>query len=238
MENNPEYIIVGSHIQIIGKGILYYPISDESIKTRMLIGTPFAHPVVMIRADILSANNLFYLETYKHAEDYGFWVELSRFGKMANLDEVLLDYRRHETQYSVEYKTQMNLAASKARNHYLESFQLSITENTRDIMNGALDYYKTCKSQAELIQYGKVLEKFNEIFKGTSLNSIELEKLAIKLWKKLCLNFQKVNSYKSYLAFLKNKLSRNTKLNIHFFFLKSIVLDVFMKSSHKKMNHG
>ena len=232
LESNSDYIVVGSHVQIIGNDILYYPTSDASIKTRLLIATPFAHPAVMMRASILTSNNLLYLETYKHAEDYGFWVELSRFGKMANLDEVLLDYRRHGSQYSVEYKIQMNQAAAKARYRYLDTLHVQWDAETRETMNKALEYYRTCSSQSELIECGRMLANSIALFEKTILDKNELNTLAKKTWKKLCTNFIKTSPYQAYVAFIKNTLSKNTGVKTHLFFMKSIFLASFKQSTN------
>jgi len=232
LETNPDYIIVGSHVQIIGNDVLYYPTSNASVKTRLLIATPFAHPAVMMRANVLSSNNLLYLETYKHAEDYGFWVELSRFGKMANLDEVLLDYRRHGTQYSIEYKIEMNQAATKARHRYLDTLHVQWSDDTRDQMNKALEYYRTCSSQDELMKCGQMLENITTLFGNTDLDKAELNNLAKKTWKKLCTNFLKISPYRAYASFLKNTLSKNTGMKTHLFFMKRIFLASFKRSTN------
>lgn len=73
--------------------------TDEAIKVEMLFGSPFAHPTVMMRTDLVRC--LRYDPAWDRAEDYDLWERAARAGwRMANVPEVLLYYRQHPSQIS------------------------------------------------------------------------------------------------------------------------------------------
>jgi glycosyltransferase involved in cell wall biosynthesis len=229
LEKNTDHIIVGSHVRIMGKNDLLYPLSDASIRVWMLVGTPFAHPAVMMRADVIKKNNLFYTESFKHAEDYGLWVQLSQFGKMANLNEVLIDYRRHESQYSIQYKNQMYEAASKAQTLYLDSFNMKWSDDFRDQFIKANNNSIFCSSKSELVELGTVLEKTALMLEKTNLDKTELQILLKHNWKKKCIKFQEKKPLQSYQIFLKNNLSEAAGIKTHLFFIRGIFINFLCK---------
>jgi len=59
----------------------------------LLRSNPMLHPTVMIRREVVERNSIRYRQRYIYAEDYYFWLELSRAGRLAALDEVVLKYR-------------------------------------------------------------------------------------------------------------------------------------------------
>lgn len=73
--------------------------TDEAIKMEMLFCSPFAHPAVMMRTELVK--HLRYNIACEKAEDYDLWTRAAEAGwKMTNVQEVLLLYRVHATQIS------------------------------------------------------------------------------------------------------------------------------------------
>jgi hypothetical protein len=66
-----------------------------------MIESCFAHPTVMMRAQVVKQEGLRYRSDSEYVEDYRLWTELARFGKFANLPLPLLRYRVHGGQVSV-----------------------------------------------------------------------------------------------------------------------------------------
>nr|WP_272886343.1 glycosyltransferase [Stutzerimonas stutzeri] len=104
LDKNPDVGVCGSWVRIFGENIKpaiwRMPASDKALRPRLLFSVPVAHPSVMFRRDIVVNASLRYDEEYKNAEDYKFWVELSRYTKFANIQKVLLDYRYHTASIS------------------------------------------------------------------------------------------------------------------------------------------
>ena len=102
LEGHPEHGVVGSWVQTIpSKGeahVWEYPLEHEDIQLHLLVNAPFAHPSVAIRREVLIKHNINYSVVHEPAEDYKLWTDILKVSKGANLPEVLLHYRLHESQ--------------------------------------------------------------------------------------------------------------------------------------------
>lgn len=110
MENNSDVIVCGSWFEKFGvENQIRKPIiiNSELYRCQLLFSnTPITmcHPSVIIRKSMLISNNIKYDETIKRAQDYALWVSCSKYGRMAIIEEVLLKYRTHNDQISIEKK--------------------------------------------------------------------------------------------------------------------------------------
>lgn len=104
MEAHPEVVVCGADAECFGdhKGIWHYNIHDQEMyRIRLLFeNTGPLHPSVMYRREGLMKHHLFYDESLRYAQDYRMWVNISRLGAVAGLDEVLIRYRLHGGQVS------------------------------------------------------------------------------------------------------------------------------------------
>ncbi|MCC7350011.1 MAG: glycosyltransferase [Phycisphaerales bacterium] len=66
---------------------------DLSIRFKCLLGNPFAHPSMMLRAETLIRHGLRYDESFQTAQDYELWVRMLAVTLGANLPQPLLHYR-------------------------------------------------------------------------------------------------------------------------------------------------
>lgn len=102
LEKNKDYGIVGSFVEAIlpdgSKQVWNFPEEDKVIRCYLIKDSPFAHPSVMIRKEVLMNNQLNYDIHYEPCEDYKLWFELLKVTKGKNLAEPLLQYRLHENQ--------------------------------------------------------------------------------------------------------------------------------------------
>lgn len=118
--------ICGSWIKYFGADnyICKYYESDEAIKLDMLFKSPFAHPSVMMRSNVIK--KLSYDISCEKAEDYDLWVRAAQAGlKMGNIQEVLLKYRRHETQItSKSVKITQEVSAKIRERHWRQAEKL------------------------------------------------------------------------------------------------------------------
>ncbi len=102
LENNPEVSVVGAWLQTIEDqpDIFKYPETHGEIMMTMLNENPMGHPVVMMRKEVLLTNHIKYEQDYVPAEDFKLWTLLSGLTRLANIQEVLLFYRKHQQQIS------------------------------------------------------------------------------------------------------------------------------------------
>ncbi|UOQ98306.1 glycosyltransferase family 2 protein [Hymenobacter sp. 5317J-9] len=102
LQAHPEVGLCGTAYREFGsrQGLVAVPETDAEIRRWMLRSSPFGHPTVLLRKDVVLENCLRYDAAAMPAEDYRLWYELSRVTQLANLPEPLLAYRVHSTQTS------------------------------------------------------------------------------------------------------------------------------------------
>lgn len=98
MLDHPDVGLLGTSRTLIdesGQPIYLAPAlcDDLSIRFKSLLGNPFAHPSMMLRAQTLSRHRLRYDETFTTAQDYELWVRMLTVTAGANLPRPLLHYR-------------------------------------------------------------------------------------------------------------------------------------------------
>lgn len=102
MFSNPLVAVCGTAYQIIEDDrILKPPTEFEAIKLFSLKGSPIAHPTAILNMALLKSKGLDrYDPFFFPAEDYEYWLRISRFFQIRNLDEVLLRIRKHDSSIS------------------------------------------------------------------------------------------------------------------------------------------
>lgn len=110
LQNNPSIVAVGSHIRhFFDNGItetLKYLESDQEIKKIWHIVGPFADPSVMYRKEVaLSVGG--YNQDFWPVDDTHLWYKIGMKGKLANIQEPLVEVRWHEKAGSVFYFREM-----------------------------------------------------------------------------------------------------------------------------------
>ena len=109
MEQNPNVIVCGTNISLFGEFHPFYIKTifekDIDIRGQMYFNSGFVHPSVMIRNSVFVQNNIRYDDTYRSAQDYKLWYDLSNLGSFANLNEKLLKYRISNQQVTHKLST-------------------------------------------------------------------------------------------------------------------------------------
>ncbi|NEU06807.1 glycosyltransferase [Flavihumibacter sp. R14] len=101
LNQNPQIAVCGTWFKIIStEEKIRYPTSHEAIKVALLDYCVIGHPTVMFRKSFLEANDLRYNTDFEPAEDYELWSRIIALGEVANIPEILLEYRKHENQVS------------------------------------------------------------------------------------------------------------------------------------------
>ncbi|MDH3942470.1 MAG: glycosyltransferase [Anaerolineae bacterium] len=129
LDEHPEVALVASQVEGFPKGDLregfriYIEwlnsvVSDADVRREMYVESPFAHPSVMFRREVV--RGLGGYQEHGWAEDYDLWLRMAHAGaRFAKLPQALLQWREHperltrtDSRYSLE-----NFLRAKA--HYL-----------------------------------------------------------------------------------------------------------------------
>lgn len=101
LQQRPDYVLVGSRCMLIDPD--GFPICEktdiafehEEIDSLLLrMSWPLVHPAVMMRTDALRKVGG-YDTKYRTNQDHDLFLRLAEVGRLANLPEVLLNYRQH-----------------------------------------------------------------------------------------------------------------------------------------------
>lgn len=162
LKSNPEVGMVGSWVQTIGerREVWRYPTRHEDIWAEMLFNAVHVHSTVMLRSKVLNEHNLRYDERLLRAQDYDLWARLGRLTRLANLPEVLVDYRLHAGQVGARHEGDQQAAASGIRRRLLEHMGLALEDDDMALHNeisagngtGSIEYLARARAWLELIR--------------------------------------------------------------------------------------
>jgi hypothetical protein len=125
LDAHPQVAAVGSQTRFLADGggrgpATSLPRAPDAVRAFLAKASPLAHPAVMLRRSAVLAVGG-YRPQIEPAEDYDLWLRLAQHHDLANLPDVLLDYRLHAGQStakaceSVAIATLVAQAAAKRR---------------------------------------------------------------------------------------------------------------------------
>jgi hypothetical protein len=143
MENHPEVGLCGTWVKTFGAKQRFRrpPAHDRGIRLHLLNGTTIDHPTAVIRTSVLREHQLYYRQEYLYTEDYDMWVRLAEVTNMANIPEVLLLYRMHDSNVGVTKKErQMSLVGKLREQQYRQVFGRPLRPFEERFARQELDY--------------------------------------------------------------------------------------------------
>jgi hypothetical protein len=119
LDAHPEVALLGGQALMIDEagrefGRAEYPLHDDELKQALQTGNPFVHPAVAIRRQAFEAVDGYRVD-FDYAEDLDLWLRLAEGRQVANLPEVLVRYRIHGDQQTVQKQDEQALYALAAR---------------------------------------------------------------------------------------------------------------------------
>lgn len=197
LKNNPKYVIVGSFASIIDEnsfkkhGTLIVPQNNIEIKTHSFFHSPFVHPSILIRRDVLSKFK--YSKDYPLAEDYFLWIKVLEKFNGFNLSDYLIKYRIHNSNSSSNFKKLQNDSLKKI---YLYLMSSSFPDLDHSFSNL---HMKLCNQ--------------NNFIELTEIEYVKIEKYVIELWNKNLVDL--VFPTSSFSSLLKTNWLRLTRFAIY-----------------------
>lgn len=195
MEKNQDIVLSGANVKCIGKKSNLIVQGNDTVRNKyiMLMHTVINHPTFIIRSDFLQKYHISYNEKLRYAQDYFMIYQVMKYGKIGNLDEVLLLYRRHVRQISDNKLVEQNKCAFYTRMCIFRDMGIHLTKrekqhwkNYTDIGTKMLTYIDFFYA---IIVFGKVLfacrNKEKEEFKLAFYlfkEDLDKKRRKIKLW--------------------------------------------------------
>lgn len=128
LETHPAVGICGGAVRLFGagRGKVTVPGEHDAICARLIFGSAFVHPTVMFRRSVLPAEEV-YQSSHDGVEDYLLWCQLARRTRLANLPEVLLDYRLHEAQATAAPEPERQAKIQRVQTELLGALGLEVS---------------------------------------------------------------------------------------------------------------
>ena len=173
------------------KAVVDFPLKNEEISGFMVFNSPMAHPTVIIRKSLIDAHRLRYRSEYIHAEDYDLWSQLSEISELANVSDVLLNYRVHENQITSTEKfiVAKNESLNAIRLRHLKLLNIIPTNDEMKVHHLLSDGRKALSD--EVLNKSELwLKRIHIDNHSQKVFSVEyLDKIILERWLRMCFNY-------------------------------------------------
>lgn len=197
MEENPDTGLAGSGFRYFGKeGDTFRESNSERIKVILLCNNCFIHPTLILRNDFLKKFNLQYKIKYYYSADYDLIVRAARHFHITNIPEVLLHYRFHEQQITVQKRAKQmeyadEIAIEQLRYLGIEPDKTEINLHNDFLKGTIIEYSKKQKLYEWIIKIKKANQR-KKFFRKDELDSFFISLLSRQ---SLCFETERI-SYK------------------------------------------
>lgn len=167
MESRPDAIACGTGYELIGVVHGTRPgkiIKMKDYRVKMLFAYPGPiHPTAFIDREKLMKHKVWYDENLPYAQDYGLWAEISRYGKVCVLPDILLQHRIHSNQVSKQHRERQIQCDKAVQKKLLEELIGSITASELDAHYfHSTGYYREAKISPEIAAWYERLIRANK----------------------------------------------------------------------------
>ncbi len=192
MEAHPNVILCGARIASFNKdpshpvGISPVVSSDmEEYRVLLLFRDPGPyHPTAFFRHQTLLEHHVIYDESLIYAQDYGMWETISHLGQVYVMQDVLLHYRRHEKQISIEHREKQFQCDKEVKRRQLNALLGNVTEEELELhFVHSSPYYPRATISSEVTEWYTRLLKANQekqIYRQVKLKQ-RIQKIKIRL---------------------------------------------------------
>lgn len=197
MDKNPEIGVCGGLCELFGleSGVPAIPLSDENIKANLLFNNPICHPAVIIRNNIIKKNNVLFGVPFDFADDYGhkvlemedcaLWHKLKTTTRFANLNKVLIKYRREGQNLTAQKSNIILLRAEQYFAYYLSELNIKPSDEIL-LMHISPGFYKKSSSPDNIEKFNLHLNEILLSNKKYNLYPHEaLERIVKEKWNNL-----------------------------------------------------
>lgn len=124
MSGSEDIVLVGGISSIhSGRGVNFSCFYDEDkLRKVMFFREPFIHSVAMYRRDVALGLGG-YDERFFLAEDFDFWIRMSRFGRVLMVPDILVEYYALSDGLSLRHHWKQRYVSFRARWHHNSGFR-------------------------------------------------------------------------------------------------------------------
>jgi len=173
MEANPDIAACGGYLHTFDKSSYIWrrELSPDMVMFSSLTQIPIFSPTGFIRREILTKHKIKHRKEYSFAEDFKFWTDILKVGKLANIPEILILYRVSDNQLSAVHKDDISEASIRIQ---FEMFEYFLSHIDRDNPAGKKAFR----------QWASALRKMSESgYFSTSVFFDFLHKMVLELFK-------------------------------------------------------
>jgi glycosyltransferase involved in cell wall biosynthesis len=194
MDTHKNIGVSGSYYYLLldgKKATADFPLSEKEMKCYMIFNCPIAHPTAIVRNSILRNENLRYRSEYAHSEDFDLWSRISEKYELANVSDILLNYRVHANQITgnVHLADQRYISVNGIRGRHLNRMGVfPLAEEV--VIHNLVSDGKKADNKEELDRAEEWLKKLvSENDQHKKLDKHSFEKIILERWLRMCFNF-------------------------------------------------
>ena len=208
LKEQVEFLDINRDIDVVGSDFMMFfpngkkkyvktPNNPEYIKFYLIFGICIANPSTMLRKSFLNKYNLKYRDNFFVCQDYSFWVDIIKYGKISNISKPLLYYRSgHDniSRRSSEKKAkQRKELIDKIHIRAIKNNGFSLNDEELEIFNDIFcENIKSNISKTDIKKIEKIIRKLM----NQNKKNIEFYNVLIQVWYLVCRNIQANLIYK------------------------------------------
>lgn len=137
MDAHPNVVAAGALAELTSTGRIVpkQRYSPEGLVCALLFGSTLVHPTMIIRRKTAIEAGLWYDEETLYAQDYMFWADALKVGRIALIPELVLRYRVHAGQISVSKRDAQIACARTVQRKIAESMGLVLDDSQLKLLS-------------------------------------------------------------------------------------------------------
>ena len=165
MDTHKDVIVCGTFAEEIGdkngKRCRHIP-EQKEYQCGVLFGNVYGliHPTAFFRVSVLRENGIQYDENIPTAQDYAMWAECCRYGEIANVEEILFQYRVHQKQISTAKRELQQRCTMYVQKKILNHLFPDISDQTVRVH---FDYCTSCRVTSDMRRWFQTIAEANDV---------------------------------------------------------------------------
>lgn len=194
LEKHKDVSLLGTAFKKFGEinrfKTITLPSENSKITALLLFRSPIHHPTIMFRREIAIQHKIRYNENFISLNDRQLYYDFSKYTKLANLKDVLYQYRFHKNMTSKKKKETIRKEQAIFHKLWFAYNAIELTEEETDLFDNYITNGRCrIKDKETLVKIKDTLEKLAIINQQKQIIDVdEFNKICGKYLIKRCLN--------------------------------------------------